>query len=285
MKRAFLFSALLLAAVPAAAQDAAQAVADRVYELVDVETLPRPANAAELVAALQAGYPADLRAGGVEGTVQVSMIVGADGTVSQPSVVRSTHAGFDSATVAAVGMLRFEPARVGGRPVRARVELPIQWRLAPPAPVEATAAAAAPSPGVVIRPVADSVRVYELSDVDVQPRPRNVHTLQDELERRYPPDLRDAETQGTVQVRFRIDRQGNTHDFIVRHSTEPRLNEPTIEALRLLRFTPARENGEAVHVWVELPIQWQVSDRPAAAREAPRLDPPPAGRAVEGRRP
>ena len=273
MKGACFLFPLMLAAIPAAAQESAPD-ADRLYELAEVESLPRPANAAELVAALQAGYPAELRAGGVEGTVQVSMIVGVDGTVSQPSVVRSTHAGFDSATVAAVGMLRFEPARVGGRPVRARVELPVQWRLAAPAPAEAAAAAApAPAPppahsgrGLIRRvpptaqaPEALGAGEYELRHVEVRPRPLNLDAFRRVLERNYPPAMRGSRTEGTVEVRFRVTEDGATDRITIVRSTEPGFNEATIESVRDLRFSPALLDGRPVKVWVILPIQWSVS--------------------------
>ena len=275
MKRVLFFVPLMLAAAPAAAQNAAQADTGRVYELAEVESLPRPANAAELVAALQAGYPAELRAAGAEGTVQVSMVVGADGTVAQPSVVRSTNAAFDSATMAAVGLLRFEPARVGGRPVRARVELPIQWRLAAPAPAAAPVAAADTAAG-------DTASGYALEAVEEAPRPANLSAFQRALQASYPPALRAAGVTGVVMVRFRVTPEGVTEHIRVMQSSRPEFVQPTIASVRELRFRPARVSGRPVYVWVELPIHWETSREQG---NPANLSPPPAGQAREDRRP
>lgn len=59
----------LLAAAPVVAQPVSPD-AGRVYELSEVEVLPRPQNAAEFRAALQAAYPLPMR----DGTVHVSFV-------------------------------------------------------------------------------------------------------------------------------------------------------------------------------------------------------------------
>src|SRR5687768_12177184 len=96
MKILFTAAALLLAASPAAAQVAAPADSGRVYELAEVETLPSPVNVADLRAALDAGFPRDRMAAGVGGTVHVSFVVGADGTVGQARIASSTDSAFDA---------------------------------------------------------------------------------------------------------------------------------------------------------------------------------------------
>lgn len=269
----FLFAAALLTATSLHAQDA------RVYELSEVEAPPRPANVQELRLALETGYPAEKRAAGVGAHVSVEFVVGTDGVPRAVRVLSSTDAAFDSATVAGVALLRFRPATVGGQPVAVRVEMPMTWQ--PPAaetpPVAADftgtgqgreAAVPTVSPtdrrvnGEAVYEMSEvtvEAETYELREVDEPPRPTNTSALARELQRRYPPELRTANREGLVQVRFRVDARGQVIDpIVVTRSSEPALNAATIESVRVLRFRPARVDGEPVIVWVELPIAWSI---------------------------
>lgn len=259
MRRVILTAALCCAAAPAAAQDPAET--GRVYMLTEVTAPPRPANVAELRAALEAAYPAELRAAGREGTVMVSMVVSPDGATREVNVIESTEPGFDSATVAALRQLRFTPAAVDGRPVAVRLELPILWQLSreeEPAPV--TEPSAEVTAGA--DPVIPGVRVYELRAVEEPPRPRNLQILRQELMRRYPPRLRSAGQGGSVTARFRVDEQGDVKDVRIVRSSNVEFNQPTAEVVRQLKFSPARLGGQPVQVWVELPIQWTAPTQP-----------------------
>jgi protein TonB len=67
----------------------------------------------------QPTYPPRARAEGVEGSVTVSLLVAADGSVEQAKVVRAEPAGvFDAAALEAVRAWRFEPATYSGKPVK-----------------------------------------------------------------------------------------------------------------------------------------------------------------------
>jgi protein TonB len=102
---------------------------------------------------------------------------------------------------------------------------------------------------------------YELSAVEEQPRPTNIADLRRQLERNYPPLLRDARVTGTVQVRMRVMEDGTVDagSIQVTSSSHEQFNDPTIRSVQRLRFRPAKVNGRPVKVWVELPIQWTVS--------------------------
>lgn len=241
---------LLFAAAPALA---AQQPADSVYDLAAVKTLPRPLNLDELRVALQAGYPPHLRAAGQAGEVSVTFVLGSDGVPRGVAVKRSTDAAFDSATVASVSLLRFSPARVGDKPVPVRVELPVHWTVAAPKPAPAAAASAAADS--VAAP--DPRRTYELRDVDPKPRPIDLSTLSRAMRRMYPPTLHTDFVENTVQVRFAVTAEGGVDSASVTHSTDPRFDRLTLEAIRRLRFTPGRINGRPVRTWVELPLVWR----------------------------
>ena len=102
---------------------------------------------------------------------------------------------------------------------------------------------------------------YELSAVEEQPRPTNIQDLRRQLERNYPPLLRDARVTGTVQVRMRVMEDGTVDEgsITITSSSHEQFNDPTIRSVQRLRFRPAKVNGRPVKVWVELPIQWTVN--------------------------
>ena len=58
---------------------------------------------------------------------------------------------------------------------------------------------------------------------------------------------------------MRVDRQGIPQDVVVTRTTDAAFNQPTLQSVAILRFTPARVDGKAVEVWIDLPIQWEVS--------------------------
>ncbi|MDB4950602.1 MAG: TonB family protein [Gemmatimonadetes bacterium] len=101
------------------------------YELSAVEEQPRPSNVAEFTRLLERNYPPLLREAGVTGTVQVRMRVEEDGHVDPASItIESTsNDQFGDATKRAVERLRFRPAKVGGRPVKVWVTLPVTWQI------------------------------------------------------------------------------------------------------------------------------------------------------------
>jgi TonB family protein len=255
---------LLLAASPAAAQDAPPPDSGRVYELAEVETPPRPLNVADLRAALDAGFPAERLAQGAGGTVNVSFVIGADGAVRQARVVSSTDAAFDAPSLSALAVLRFSPATVGGTPVATRLELPIPWQAPAPAAQaeragQGVVAAGVTEQGERLYTMSDVVvvgRTYELSEVEHRPQPRSAADLRHQQVRNRPPGMGERAAHATVHVRFRVNPDGTTDSFTVIRSTDTRYNAPSIEALRNLRFFPGKLAGESVAVWMELPMEW-----------------------------
>lgn len=256
MKRVILAALLSCAAAPILAQQPAPADTGRVYAIHEVTERPRATNAPELLQALQAGYPAE--AAGRAGQVEVAVVIGPDGTVTGARVVSSTDPVFDTASVSAVRVLRFTPASLDGRPVAVGVNLPIRWEPAPPEPAPVDASLAA-SEDVAEE---DTVHTYDMREVTERPRPRNPGVLLRELERRYPPRLRDTQQEGIVQARFRVNADGSVSRIRITRASEHEFAAPTVEALRVLRFHPAKLNGRPVAVWVELPIQWTVTNPP-----------------------
>ncbi len=262
---------LLCSAVPARAQepaaDSTRLLEDsaRIYELTEVEQPPRAANLPELRDSMAANYPAAQLTAGTSGTVLVSFVVGPDGATRDARVLTSSDSAFDAPTVAAVQGLRFSPARLADRAVPARAQMNIQWQ--PPAPVAAQGAITGASRTedgervyTMNQVVADGGREYEMREVEVAPRPTDLAAFRRVLERTYPAHLRGSRTRGTVNVRMLVDTAGIPRNPHITRSTNAEFNQPTLESVVQLRFRPARVGGKPVNAWVELPIEWTISE-------------------------
>jgi len=74
-------------------------------------------------------YPANLKSRGVQGEVLVSFVVDTTGVADMRTyrVVRAVDFGFLPAIRQTVSAMRFEPARLGGRKVRQKVQQPFSF--------------------------------------------------------------------------------------------------------------------------------------------------------------
>jgi len=74
-------------------------------------------------------YPDAARKAGLEGKVNVRVLVGTEGTVMETKVLDATDDIFVEAATAAMAQCRFEPALKQGKPTRAMVVIPVQFSL------------------------------------------------------------------------------------------------------------------------------------------------------------
>lgn len=74
-------------------------------------------------------YPDMARQAGIQGTVYVQFIVSETGTVTERTVLRSTHPILEEAALTAVRDLTCTPGRQRGTPVKVLMTLPVEFRL------------------------------------------------------------------------------------------------------------------------------------------------------------
>ncbi len=74
-------------------------------------------------------YPFGMRRSDITGDVMVGFVVDKEGRVTVAHVLKSSHPGFRQAAIDAVENWRFEPAIVNGKPVNARMQVPIYFRI------------------------------------------------------------------------------------------------------------------------------------------------------------
>ncbi|HET7462713.1 MAG TPA: energy transducer TonB [Longimicrobium sp.] len=107
---------------------------DGTYELSAVDEQPVLLNRAVAARAMAHGYPCELRSQGITGMVVLRFVIRPDGTTDPLSVgvETATNAAFVEPASDVVRQMRFEPAKVGGVPVRVWVTLPITFALEEP---------------------------------------------------------------------------------------------------------------------------------------------------------
>ncbi len=84
------------------------------------------------------------------------------------------------------------------------------------------------------------------------------------LQQKYPPALKSQSVGGCVLLWFLIDDAGAVHKVLLKVSSGVRaLDDAALDVARDMRFTPALNYGQAVPVWVALPIDFRPADAPA----------------------
>ncbi|CAN5662578.1 hypothetical protein BH09PSE5_BH09PSE5_24430 [soil metagenome] len=78
----------------------------------------------------------------------------------------------------------------------------------------------------------------------------------------YPAVSRRMRESGRVVLRALINKQGVPRTVnVLTSSSYPRLDEAAATAVRAARFQPYSENGVALEVWVQIPIEFNLEDR------------------------
>jgi TonB family protein len=88
-------------------------------------------QATKLIRQVKPPYPEEARAAGVQGAVELSAVIAADGRLAAIRVVKSLGYGLDEAAMSAVSQWRYEPTLLNGRPVEVTTNISVEFKLAP----------------------------------------------------------------------------------------------------------------------------------------------------------
>ncbi|MGH2830980.1 MAG: TonB family protein, partial [Actinomycetota bacterium] len=152
-------------------------------------------------------------------------------------VVSGVHPVLDSIAVAMIAGARYRPGKMAGRPVRVLVAAPIDFLLGPGVEAKATG----------------GVLTVELVDV----KPRRIAGPPP----RYPPHLQQSGIEGVVMLQAVLDTVGRAEPGSVRivSSTNSGFNASAIESVNRSEFQPARLNGIAVRVMIQIPVSYTMA--------------------------
>jgi periplasmic protein TonB len=73
---------------------------------------------------------------------------------------------------------------------------------------------------------------------------------------KFPDEMRRQGNSGIVTVSCLIDEKGNVMDPKIVKASNDAFSEPAIEALKKWKFKPAKKDGEAVAIRVNIPVQF-----------------------------
>ncbi|MEE8437081.1 MAG: energy transducer TonB [Candidatus Neomarinimicrobiota bacterium] len=76
---------------------------------------------------------------------------------------------------------------------------------------------------------------------------------------KYPEIAQEAGIEGTVIVQVFVDKKGRVQDTIIlKGIPNTGLNEAAVEAIRAVRFKPAKQRERAVGVWISIPVNFRL---------------------------
>jgi TonB family protein len=254
-------SPLVPLTAPAPAQAPAQAKSPSYFEFqVEQAARPAPGNVAPK-------YPDMLRKAEVPGEVLAQFVVTAEGRADMSTfkVLKSTHDLLTASVRAALGTWQFEPAMVGGRPVKQLLQLPFNFTIeGPESGSVTTGKAVIPSPdayrprrGVVIEPR----RMFERQTYFEFQVEKAVSPVPGGPSPRYPTALREAKVSGDVLAQFIVDENGRPEmdSFKVLKSEHEEFSLAVRSALPNMKFIAAQVGGRPVRQLVQMPFQFSLS--------------------------
>lgn len=104
---------------------------DKVYTIQELSNPPKLASQTNAAKLIQDSYPEDLKRRKVGGLVELQFVVDAQGNVVAGSVevVDATQTALGEAAKKMASRLTFEPGKVNGNKVKAKVVLPIVYKV------------------------------------------------------------------------------------------------------------------------------------------------------------
>ncbi|WP_455630512.1 TonB family protein, partial [Parabacteroides sp.] len=210
-----------------------------------VEKMPSfPGGDAELLKYIAANikYPKESQDNGEQGRVICSFIVGRDGSVNNPEVLRGVTPLLNEEAVRVINtMPRWNPGMQRGKAVAVKYTVPITFRLK--SPVEET-------------------KEETLTVVDVMPQyPGGDRELLKFIAQsiKYPTDAQEAGVQGRVICSFVVDKKGNIVEPKIIRGIDPSLDAEALRVIGMMpRWTPGRQDGKTVRVLYTVPITFRL---------------------------
>lgn len=210
-----------------------------------VEKMPSfPGGDAELLKyiATNIKYPKESQDNGEQGRVICSFIVGRDGSVNNPEVLRGVTPLLNEEAVRVINtMPRWNSGMQRGKAVAVKYTVPITFRL---------------------KSLVEETKEETLTVVDVMPQyPGGDHELLKFIAQsiKYPTDAQEAGMQGRVICSFVVDKKGNIVEPKIIRGIDPSLDAEALRVIGMMpRWTPGRQDGKAVRVLYTVPITFRL---------------------------
>ncbi|WP_165903761.1 energy transducer TonB [Hymenobacter gummosus] len=265
LRLTFLLAALSTAAAPAALAQKTKLKYPKQEPAADIydatEKPAEPLGGAEAYGNYlgdKLNYPTAALQAGVQGTVEVTMVVEKTGATSNWQVTKSLSPECDAEALRLVKAgPRWKPAEHKGGVVRQRVTLPISFQIPAGAEGASTTATGTTQPGA-----APTEAGPQVITPDEPARPVNgteawfewVQQVQ-----QYPAQARQRKVQGKVMMEFMIEKDGSLTNIKPVKRLGSGLDEEAIRIVKLSpKWQPAKYKGAPIRQKMVLPILFQL---------------------------
>lgn len=185
---------------------------------------------------VQPEYPEAAKKGKLEGSVEVDLVVGADGKVERAEIQHSTSEVFNEAALSAVRRWVFSPAVEEGKPVASGMVVPVVFQLA-----QLKQKRVPISPPDAQRPRAVRLKAAKFTTA---PDPD------------YPAELEEKKIPGEVQIEFTVDTEGAARSPRVLWASHAAFVEMALRALEKTKFEPARQGLLTKATTMQYPVEF-----------------------------
>jgi TonB family protein len=187
-------------------------------------------QALQLISHVEPVYPALAKQAQIQGTVELSGLIGKDGRVRDLQLLRGHPLLVQAALSAVKDWWVYKPTTINGEPVEVRTEISVNFTLAP----------------------SESAEMPKRIQVDGNAQAANLIT---QVKPNYPPEAKQAGIQGTVQLQAVLGKDGKVQDIKVL-SGEPVLAAAALDAVKQWVYRPTLLNGEPVEVKTTIDVNF-----------------------------
>ena len=173
----------------------------------------------------------------IQGSVSLSAVVRADGTVGEVKVLKSLDPELDQQAIAAAKQWTFKPGTKDGQPVNVAVTLELTFTL------RAGTKAVPPAQAEVYKVGQEGVTAPVVVR-DVRPQ--------------YTEDAKARRVQGSVEVAAVVLSDGTVGDVRVTKSLDTELDQQAVKAAKQWTFKPGTKDGKPVDVEVTIELTFTV---------------------------
>jgi TonB family protein len=187
-------------------------------------------------------FPRELpELGFFEGEARLAIAVDETGKLTDWLVIGYTHRRFAEESVDAVKQWKFEPARVGGKPVSVQIELLINFATSGVV-ISCDAGTSMQRFANALFKNREAFQPCTMRELDRIPTPRNA------VSPAYGEDLANKGVQGTVVVDFFIDETGTLRMPAIKSADYDELASLAVAAMQQWKFEPPTRHGVPVLV-------------------------------------
>lgn len=234
-------------------------ISNAVFEIVEVmPVFPGGMSALMKYIGENIKYPEEAKKKNMQGRVYVAFIVNQDGSISDTRIIRGASPLLDAEALRVIGsMPKWKPGMQKGKAVRVQYSVPVVFSLKKQKGGDITAHSAQFVPKE-IKP--DANGIYEVAE-EMPQFPGGMGKLMEYISKnmQYPAEAQKQKVGGRVVVQMVVDAEGNVTNPRILQGVNPLLDK---EALRLMKdmpkWTPGKQNGEAVAVKYTLPVMFQL---------------------------